>query len=238
MLMRISSIKGPIGVNEVSQFDPSESGPRVFLHNAEKAGLLIRGEHGRYYPVDMRTVLLSSLITEYFRSLWRVHDVLERAGVAHAFACLTTSSVADCLPSRPIVAVTQEDFPRYSKADFFGLVIDPEDLSRHTTEVAFEWEDGTPAFEVRELDRCWTSLLLGAIGLPREIAAARRLLAGMEGINEDMARRLNAYGLSPRKDVLEKEEAVLVPSHIDTMRARYAEALRQIEVRGGEEPGG
>jgi hypothetical protein len=237
MLMRVSTVKGPIGVNDVSQFDPSESGPRVFLHYAEKAGLLIRGEQGKYYPVDMRVVLLSSMTTDYFRSLWRVHDVLERSGVPHAFACLTTSAVADYLPSRPIVAVSQEDFPSFSKADFFGLVIDTEELTRHTTEVTFEWEDGTPAFGVRELDRYWTSLLLGAIGLPREIAAARRLLEGMRDIDEDMVRRLNSYGLSPRKDVLEKEEAVLVPSHIDAMRAQYAEALRQIEVRGGEVAG-
>lgn len=237
MLMRVSSLRGPIGVNEVSRFDSSESGPRVFLHYAEKAGLLIRGEHGKYYPVDMRVVLLSSMTTEYFRSLWRVHEVLEREGVTHAFACLTTSSVADYLPSRPIVAVTQEDFTSFSKADFFGLVIDPEELTSHTTKVTFEWEDGAPAFEVSELDRYWTSLLLGAIGLPREIDAAKRLLAGREDIDDDMARRLNAYGLSPRKDVLEKEEAVLVPSHIDAMRAQYAEVLRQIEVRGGEVAG-
>jgi hypothetical protein len=233
MLMRVSSLEGPIGVNEVGQFDPSDSGPRVFLHYAEKAGLLVHGTHGKYYHVDVRVVLLSSLITEYYRTMWRVHDVLERLGVAHAFACLTSASQADYLPSAPIVAITEADFPSFSKADFFGLVIDPKDLMDHSSIVTFEWDDGTKAFEVQELDHYWTSLLLGAIGLPREVAAARRLLEGMGDLDEDKARRLNAYGLSPRKDVLEKELSVLVPDHIDDMRARYAEALRQLEVRGG-----
>lgn len=237
MLMRVSSLEGPIGVSEVGRFDPSESGPRVFLHHAERSGLLIRGTHGRYYPVDMRVVLLSSLITEYYRTMWRVHDVLERHGVAHAFACLTSASQADYLPSAPIVAITEADFPKFSKADFFGLVIGPEDLADHSSTVSFEWDDGTEAFEVRELDHFWTSLLLGAIGLPREVAAARRLLEGMDGIDDDKARRLNTYGLSPRKNVLEKERSVLVPDHIDEMRAMYAEALRQLEVRGGERDG-
>ena len=237
MLMRVSSLESPIGVDEVSQFDPSESGPRVFLHYAEKAGLLIRGEHGKYYPVDMKVVLLSSLITEYYRSIWRIHDVLERVGVAHAFACLTSAAVADYLPSRPIVAVSQEDFPRFSKADFFGLVLEWKHFEDHATMVSFDWDDGSQAFEVLELDRYWTVLLLGAIGLPREIDAARRLLEGMDDVDDVMARRLNAYGLSPRKDVLDKELSVLVPPHIDSMRAKYAEALRQIEVRGGAAAG-
>ena len=52
-----------------------------------------------------------------------------------------------------------------------------------------------------------------------------------------MAMRLNAYGLSPRKDVLDKELSVLVPPHFDQMRARYAEALRQFEIRGGQANG-
>ena len=196
--------------------------------------MLIRGEHGKYYPVDLRVVLLSSLVTEYYRSIWRLHDVLSREGASHGFACLTTASQADYLPSRPIIAVTQEDFPKFSKVDVFGLMMDAEDLSRHASNVTFEWDDGSPAFEVLELDWYWTALVLGAIGLPREIAAARRLLEGKDGIDETMARRLNAYGLSPRKDVLDKELSVLVPPHFEQMRARYAEALRQFEVRGGK----
>ena len=234
MLLNISDLEGPIGVNDISTLDPSDSGAMVFLHNAEKAGLLIRGGHGKYYPVDLRVVLLSSLVTDYYRSIWRVHDVLSREGVAHGFACLTSASVADYLPSRPIIAVTQEDFPKFSKADVFGLVLEAQELSSHTSKVTFEWDDGSPAFEVLELDTYWTALVLGAIGLPREIAAARRLLEGKENIDDEMARRLNAYGLSPRKDVLDKELSVLVPPHFDQMRARYAESLRQFEVRGGQ----
>ena len=42
MLLNISDIEGPIGVDDIRAHDPSESGARVFLHNAEKAGLLIR----------------------------------------------------------------------------------------------------------------------------------------------------------------------------------------------------
>lgn len=237
MLLNISDLEGPIGVNDISTLDPSESGARVFLHNAERAGLLIRGEHGKYYPVDLKVILLSSLVTDYYRSIWRVHDVLSREGVAHGFACLTSASVAGYLPNRPIIAVTQEDFSKFSKADVFGLALDAQDLSSHASKVAFEWDDGSPAFEVLELDRYWTALVLGAIGLPREIAAARRLLEGDLAIDDEMARRLNAYGLSPRKDVLEKELSVLVPPHFDQMRARYAESLRQFEVRGGSEHG-
>ena len=233
MLLNISDIEGPIGVNDISALDPSESGARVFLHNAEKAGLLIRGEHGKYYPVDLRVVLQSSLVTDYYRSIWRIHDVLSREGVAHGFACLTSASVADYLPSRPIIVVTQKDFPRFSKADVFGLLLDAQELSGHTSKVTFEWDDGSPMFEVLELDWYWTALVLGAIGLPREIAAARRLLEGKDDIDDAMARRLNAYGLSPRKDVLDKELSVIVPHHFDQMRARYAESLRQFEVRGG-----
>lgn len=237
MLLNITDIEGPIGVNDISTHDSSDSGARVFLHNAENAGLLIRGEHGKYYPVDLRVILLSSLVTDYYRSIWRVHDVLSREGVAHAFACLTYSSVAEYLPRRPIVAVTKEDFPKFSKADFFGLMMEAQDLPAHTSQVLFEWDDGSPVFEVLELDWYWTALVLGAIGLPREITAARRLLEGKEEIDDEMARRLNAYGLSPRKDVLDKELSVLVPPHFDQMRARYAEALRQFEIRGGQANG-
>ena len=237
MLINISDLEGPIGVHDVSTLDPSESGARVFLHNAEKAGLLVRGEHGKYYPVDLRVVLLSSLVTDYYRSIWRVHDVLTQEGIAHAFACLTSASVADYLPNRPIVAVTQEDFSKFSKADFFGLMLISKDLPPPVSKVSFEWDDGSPAFEVLELDWYWTALVLGAIGLPREITAARNLLEGREEIDDTMARRLNAYGLSPRKDVLDKEMSVLVPPHFDQMRARYAEALRQFEVRGGQANG-
>ena len=139
--------------------------------------------------------------------------------------------------SAPIVTVCQEDFPRFSKAGFSGLIIDSKYLNDHSSTLSFEWDDGTKAFEVRELDHFWTSLVLGAIGLPREVAAARRLLGGMDDIDDTRARRLNAYGLSPRKDVLEKEESILVPDHIDDMRARYADALRQLEVREGEVDG-
>ena len=183
--------------------------------------------------MDLRVVLHSSLVTDYYRSIWRVHDVLSREGVAHGFACLTSASVADYLPSRPIIAVTQKDFPKFSKADVFGLVLDAQELSSHTSKVTFEWDDGSPMFEVLELDWYWTALVMGAIGLPREIAAARRLLEGKDDIDDEMARRLNAYGLSPRKDVLDKELSVIVPNNFDQMRARYAESLRQFEIRGG-----
>ena len=237
MLLNITDIEGPIGVNDISTHDSSDSGARVFLHNAENAGLLIRGEHGKYYPVDLRVILLSSLVTEYYRSIWRIHDVLSREGVAHAFATLTSASIADYLPNRPIVALAKDDFPRFSKADVFGLMLDAQTLSEHASKVTFEWDDGEEAFDVLELDWDWTALVLGAIGLPREIAAARRLLEGRDDIDDEMARRLNAYGLSPRKDVLEKEQSVLVPPHFDQMRAWYAEAPRQLEVREGHTDG-
>ena len=232
-LLSLSHVEPPIGVSDLEAFDPSESGARVFLHNAERAGLVIRAEQGKYYPVDLRVILLSSLVTGYYRSIWRIHDVLSRAGVTHAFAVLANASLADYLPSRPVVALAEEDFPRFSKLDVFGLMLDAKELSRHASGVHFEWEDGEEAFDVLELDRCWTALVLGAIGLPREIAAARRLLETVDDIDDKMARRLNAYGLSPRKDTLEREMSVLVPPHFDQMRARYAEALRQMEVRGG-----
>jgi hypothetical protein len=232
-LVSLSNRKAPIGVEDIRSLDPSESGARVFLHNAERAGLVIRAGRGEYYPVDLRVALLSSLVTDYYRAIWRMHDVLSREGVAHAFAVLSSASVADYLPSWPIVALAMEDLPRFSKADVFGLMMDTKALPDHASRVTFEWEDGEEAFAVLELERTWSALVLGAIGLPREVAAARRLLEGCDEIDEEMARRLNAYGLSPRRDILEKEPSVVVPPHIDRMRARYAEALRQLEVRGG-----
>lgn len=231
-LIEIAHLETPIGVAEVSKVKGPGSGARVFLHSAEGEGLLVRGEHGTYYPVDPKVVLLSCLTTKYYRSLWRLHDVLSRAGATHAFACLTTADEADYLPSTPMVAITQDHFQRFSKADVFGLVMDTRTFHDHTRSITFTWEDGTIALEVLELDPGWTALVLGAIGLPREIAAARRLLERMEGVDDDMARRLNAYGLSPRRDMLDKEPSVLVPDHVEGMRSRYAESLRQSEVRG------
>ena len=236
-LVNLSDRKAPIGVEDLRSLDSSESGARVFLHNAERAGLVIRAGRGEYYPVDLRVALLSSLVSDYYRAIWRMHDVLSREGVAHAFAMLSSASFADYLPSRPIVALALEDYPRFSKADVFGLMIDAKTLLDHASSVTFEWEDGAEAFDILELERSWSALVLGAIGLPREVAAARRLLEGMDEIDEEMARRLNAYGLSPRKDILEKKPSVIVPPQIERMRARYAEALRQLEVRGGDADG-
>ncbi len=232
-IIDIQDLDLPIVVSDIRPLFDSNTGAKVFLVRAERERLLLRGERGKYYPVSPQVALLSSLLPQYYRTLWRTHDILERCGAVHAFACLSTASLADYAPSRPIVALSMDDFPRFSKADVFGLMLDIEEMQSITMVTAFEWPEGTHAFEVPELDQVWSALLLGAIGLPREVAAARRLLEGLRNLGEAANRRLNAFGLSPRKDVLEKEVAVNVPAHFEEMRARYAEALRQQEVREG-----
>lgn len=232
-LIGIQQLEAPLSLDDICPYFTSRSGAKVFLVRAEAEGLLLRGERNQYYPVSPNVALLSSLLPMYYKSLWRMHDILDGASVAHAFACLTTASVADYLPNSPILAVAEEDLPRFVKADVFGLAIDKEALISRSSTVSFEWPDGSDAFTLRELDAEWTSLILGAIGLPREVAAARRLLETMEEVDDSAARRLNAYGLSPRRDILEKEASVLVPPHFDEMRSRYAEALRQFQVREG-----
>lgn len=232
-ILDIHEVEPPIGIDDIRHLFASESGAKVFLTRAERERLLLRGERGRYYPVSPEVALLSSLLPPYYRTLWRTHDILERCGAFHAFACLTTASMADYAPSKPIVALAIMDFPRFSKGDVFGLMLEVDEMRGIALKVTFEWPDGAHAFEVLELDRVWSALLLGAIGLPREVAAARRLLEGLGGLDKATIHRLNAYGLSPSKGILEKEVSVLVPPHIEKMRARYAEALRQQEVREG-----
>jgi hypothetical protein len=228
--LRLEGSEPPITVAAASRVSPSLSSAKTFLALAEREGLLVRVDWGRYLPVSPRVALASVLVRPYYRRLWRTHDALSRGGVPHAFACLTASTGADYAPARPIVAVPVERLASMRRADAFGIEAGDDALTGPRGLVRFEWPDGGHAFEAPALRWDWTALVLGAIGLPRELAAARSLLEGRR-VGDPLARRLNAFGLSPRKGVLGSEPSVQVPPHVLRSRRQYAESLRVSEAR-------
>jgi len=222
----------PITTKGVQQATRSESRAKAFLVQAEREGLMIRGKWGEYYPVPPHVALWSSLLMDYYRDLFRMHGALDRASVPHAFACLTASEMADYVPGRPITVVAEEHFERFVKADVFGLALSPRELRTKTHRIGFTWPDSSYAMNIPALSWDWTSLVLGAIGLRREMTAAKQMIKGREReIDDLMSRRLNSVGLSPRPDTLDKTPSVLVPVHILRLRQRYAESLRQLDLR-------
>ncbi len=230
--LRLEGSELPITVATATRHTPSVSSAKTFLALAEGEGLLMRVDWGRYLPVSPRVALASVLVRPYYRHLWRTHDALSRGGIPHAFACVTASKGADYVPGRPIVAVPSGRFSSLGRADVFGIAADDDALADPRRAVRFEWPDGAQAFEVLALSWDWTALVLGAIGLPRELAAARSLLKGRR-VGHALARRLNAFGLSMGRPVVGSELSVEVPTHIIEMRRKYAESLRISEAMEG-----
>jgi hypothetical protein len=229
-LLRFQGYGAPVSVEDAMRSAPSRNGARVLLFQMEAEGLLLRASHGRYYPVSPQVALLSGTLPPYYRALWRTHDALGRGRVPHAFACLTTMMHADYSPGRPIIAVSAETLMRLEGSDVFGMMPVSNGLRGLSNRVALEWPDGSKAFDAPALRWDWTALVLGAIGLPREIAAARRLIEGKE-VGAGLARRLNAFGLSPVPGLLDREVSVIAPADVQRMRHRYAETLLLEEVR-------
>jgi hypothetical protein len=235
-LLRFQDSDSPVSVDDAMKSARSRNGARVLLFQMEAEGLLLRAGHGRYYPASPQVALLSGTLPPYYRTLWRAHDALERGGLPHAFACLTTMMHADYSPGRPIIAMSAETLMRLEGSDVFGLMPVGKGLRDLSNRVALEWPDGSKAFDAPALRWDWTALVLGAIGLPREIAAARRLIEGKE-IGARLACRLNAFGLSPWPGLLEKEVSVIAPADVKGMRRRYAETLLLEQVRGAGSDG-
>jgi hypothetical protein len=225
-------LRPPLTLQDVAGVTGTENRAKAFLVSAKGSGVVIRGSWDAYYPVPPHVALWSSLLPDYHRDLFRMHAALARARVPHAFACLTASSLADYAPGVPIVAVPTDRLGPLERADVFGVALEGEDLDSRSGTRGFKWPDGTFAMNVPTLPWDWTALILGAIGLPREVSAAREVLEGRH-VDEATARRLNAVGLTVRPDVMGKESAVREPKHIAELRASYAESLRQFSVMRG-----
>jgi hypothetical protein len=170
---------------------------------------------------------------DYYRDLCRIHGALKGARIPHAFACLTASRSSDYVPGIPIVAVPMEYFSGLERADVYGIAATDEEFRSWSDNLGFKWPDGAFIMNVPTLPWDWTALLLGAIGQPREISAAREILADRD-VDEATARRLNSVGLVTRDDVIDKEFNVMEPKHVIELRNRYAETLRQLRVMRGE----
>ena len=230
-LINLSRKRVPLSSQDVIAVMGSESSARAFLVKAEREGLLIRGSWDTYYPVPAHVAMWSSLLLGYYQDLFRIHGALKRAKVPHAFACLTASALADYVSRSPIVAVPREHFPNLSGADVFGITLDVEGFKVNTESMGFKWSDGTFIMNVPTLSWPWTALLLGAIGLSREVAAAKEIITGREDeLDDSMVRRLNSVGLSTRPEVFGKEFSVLMPKNMLELREKYAESLRLREV--------
>jgi hypothetical protein len=230
-LVRLMGLRPPVSLQDVMGVTGTENKAKAFLVNAVRSGILVRGSWDAYYPVPPHVAMWSSLLMDYHRDLFRMHGALKRADVPHAFACLTASSLADYVPSRPIVAVPGERFKDLERADVFGITLKGGDLKSRSDRMGFKWSDGTFIMNVPTLPWDWTALLLGAIGQSREVSAAKEILRGRkDDVDEAMARRLNSVGLVTRPDVLGKEFGVHEPKHVIELRRRYAESLRQLSV--------
>jgi hypothetical protein len=228
-LVRLAKLRPPVSLQDVVGVTGTENKAKAFLVNAARSGIVIHGSWDAYYPVPPHVAMWSSLLMDYYRDLFRMHAALSRAGIHHAFACLTASSSADYAPGKPIVAVPEEHFKDLERADVYGITLKGKDLRSRSGSMGFKWSDGTFIMNVPILPWDWTALMLGAIGQSREVSAAKEILEGRD-VDREMARRLNAVGLVTRPDVLEKEFGVLEPKHVIELRRRYAESLRQLNV--------
>ncbi len=228
-LVRLARSKPPVSLRDVVEVTGTENKAKAFLVAASRSGVVIRGSWDAYYPVPPHTAVWSSLLMDYYRDLFRMHGALRMAGIPHAFGCLTASMLADYVPGMPIVAVPEGHFSDLERADVYGISAGEDEFGSWSGRLGFKWHDGTFIMNVPTLPWDWTSLLLGAIGQPREISAAREILDGRD-VGVAMARRLNSVGLVTRDDVFEKELGVLEPKHVRELRRRYAESLRQLNV--------
>jgi hypothetical protein len=228
-LVRLSKLRPPVSLRDVVGVMGSENKAKAFLVNAARSGIIVHGSWDTYYPVAPHVAMWSSLLMDYYRDLFRMHDALMGAGIPHAFACLTASSSADYVPGKPIVAVPEEHFENLERADVYGITLLGKDFKERSGTMGFKWSDGTFIMNVPTLSWDWTALLLGAIGQSREVSAAKEILKGRD-VDREMAQRLNAVGLVTRPDILEKKFGVLEPKHVIELRRRYAESLRQLSV--------
>jgi hypothetical protein len=233
-LVRLAKLRPPVSLQDVVGVTGTENRAKAFLVNASKSGIIIRGSWDTYYPVPPHAAMWSALLMDYYRDLCRMHGALKRARVPHAFGCLSASMLADYVPGIPIVAVPMDRFDRLERADVYGIAATPEEFGSWSDSIGFKWPDGAFIMNVPTLPWDWTALLLGAIGQPREISAAKGILKDRE-VDETMARRLNSVGLVTREDVIEKEFSVMEPKHVVELRSRYAESLRQLRIMRGED---
>jgi hypothetical protein len=231
-LVRLARLKPPVSLRDVVDITGTENKAKAFLVNASRSGIIIRGSWDTYYPVPPHAALWSALLMDYYRDLCRLHGALKRAGIPHAFGCVTASMMSDYVPGIPIVAVPMEDFDSLEKADVYGITATPKEFRSWSDRIGFKWPDGAFIMNVPLLPPEWTALLLGAIGQPREISAAKEILDGRE-VDATMARRLNSVGLVTRDDVIQKEPSVREPKHVIELRRRYAESLRQLNIMRG-----
>lgn len=228
-LVSLSRRRPPVSLQDVVAVTGTENAAKAFLTSAKRDGVVIHGSWDAYYPVPPHVAMWSSLLMAYHRDLFRMHGALSRARIPHAFACLTASTLADYVPGMPIVAVPIGHFKDLERADVFGITAKEEDYRSWSDRMGFKWTDGAFIMNVPTLPWDWTALLLGAIGQPREVSAAKEVLEGRE-VDEATARRLNSVGLVTRPEVLGKEFAVQEPKGVVELRRRYAESLRQLSV--------
>lgn len=228
-LVRLTKMRSPVSFQDVVGVAGTENKAKAFLMNASGTGIIIRGFWDAYYPVPPHVAMWSSLLMDYYRDLFRMHGALSRASIPHAFACLTASTLADYVPGMPIVAVPLDQFADLERADVYGITVKGEDFKSLSGSMGFKWPDGAFIMNVPILPWDWTALLLGAIGQPREVSAAKEILKDRD-VDEITARRLNSVGLVTRTDVLGKEFGVQEPKHVIELRRRYAESLRQFNI--------
>ncbi len=231
-LVRLAKLRSPVSLQDVVGVTGTENKAKAFLVNASKSGIIIRGSWDTYYLVPPHAALWTALLMDYYRDLCRMHGALKGAGIPHAFGCVTASMMADYVPGIPIIAVPMEDFDNLEKADVYGITATPEEFKSWSDRIGFKWPEGAFIMNIPLLPPEWTALLLGAIGQPREISAAKEILDGRD-VDETMARRLNSVGLVTRDDVIEKEHSVQEPKHVIELRRRYAESLRQLNIMRG-----
>lgn len=213
---------GQIPVGEISGKLGGEKRASVFCVSAVRAGLLVRLRRGVYAAPSREVVALGMFFPAYYRRLTAVDSALSRAGLRHAFACLAAfDRGADFVPAEPLPVVRLSEFEESVHAGVFGVdsfVAKPLRLTTDSKGAAFKVPSADP----------WTAArVLAAVGLPRELAAARHLLRGRR-LTRNQAAELNALGLPERPDVLSSREPhVKVPRAVEANKRKYAEMLRR-----------
>lgn len=212
---------GEIPLPEIAKALRSSTDAKVFCNLAVRHGLLIRLRWGVYAAPAPEVAFASWAFPAYFRKVLVVSSAFRRLRLRHAFACLAAlAAKTDWLPAEPLAVVRLDDFERVHEVPAFGLANFAAAPLRLTTG-SLQW-----SFVARRCDLFSAAKVLAAVGLPREVAASRRIAGALE-LTPAQAGELNALGVRSRPDTLfARPGGIRAPRGIESIRSRFAEMAR------------
>lgn len=208
-----------VSMHELDNVTGSTSSARQVGHNWVKHGLAVRLRFGEYALVDPSIAIRAWGVPRYYADLLRLHDVLHARKIPHAFACLTGARNADYVPEAPLLVTYRDE----------------ERVSDHLDSIRFDFRKGgieTVKLDVLgldvavpALDKEQAALIFAALGTPREVAVARALVSQSD-VSEEMARRLNHFGLRAKPGTFRAEDPrIVLTDELRKRRERLADSM-------------